>query len=69
MLARATVSLSETGHEYDNSQQDVPVFVTENELEAKQVTFLEREDICEDFVKEATTAEPIKVTACQTIVV
>ena len=40
--------------EYDNRQQDVLGLVTENELEAEQVTFLEMEDIYEDVIDEAS---------------
>ena len=43
-LARATTRLAETWQEYDNSQQDVLGLITEKEVEAKQVTFIEMED-------------------------
>ena len=43
-LARATARLAETWQEYDSSQQDVLGLVTENKVEAEQVTFIEMED-------------------------
>ena len=44
--------LAETWQEYDSSQQDLPGLVTEKELEAEQLTFIEMEDIYKDAIDE-----------------
>ena len=52
-LPRSTARLAETWQEYENSQQNVLVLVTEDKVENKPVTYLEMEDSYEAAIDEA----------------